>query len=221
MPTFRCRRFMPRPQLTSLLKTLKSSREPARVVTPGGVNPRGYPPAWKCVEPRFQSLVEEDCQRTLEIASLITEFVTHPITLELGTADEPCRYTPDLLVWSQEVGALFEAKSESKLAGPEIRARLTDVIRRLKKRDLHLVLMLDTDVREAGLQDELKQLQRLRPVRGRFRGDVDPNLWDPRQRCEPDDELLARWARAQRICDDLLKRVMRRDPEDLLPAIND
>ncbi|MCK7491581.1 MAG: hypothetical protein MZW92_07690 [Comamonadaceae bacterium] len=74
--------------------------------------------------------------------------------------------------------------------------------------------MLDSDAREAGLQHELKSLQRLRPVRSRFRDDVDTTLWDPLERGQDDEELQARW-RAAAASDDLLRRVTRRDPDDV------
>jgi hypothetical protein len=115
---------------------------------------------------------------------------------------------------------LFEFKPAGKLASHKVARRLREVARGLASHGIELVLMLDEDARANGLQRELKELQRLRPARGRFRDDLDPNAWDPLYRQAVDEEMLERWRRAQRTCDELLMRVMRRDPEDLLPTPN-
>ena len=215
MPNSRSR-LAPRHRLMSLLQQLESSRRPARVVTFGGKSPRGNPAIWKCAEAHFQSLVEEDCQRVLDVASSVTGFETHPFVLELGTPAEPFRYTPDLLIWFGNEGALVEIKPASKLRSRTTNARLTQQLNRLERHGIHLCLLLDTDVREGDLQTMLKGLQRTRPARGRYREDLDANLFDPLQRSSPTAEALTRWAEAQRICTELLDRVMRRDPGDLL-----
>ncbi|KRB24778.1 hypothetical protein [Rhizobacter sp. Root16D2] len=208
-------RALPRAKLTALMETLRSARKVARVVTPGGVAPRGYPPSRKCQSPRFQSLVEEDCQRIFEIAKSVSAFETHPCVLKLGGADDPTTYTPDVLVWMKDLGAFFEIKPRGRLHSEKVQRRLRDVLHRLAEHGIPLVLMLDEDARDQDLQRELKELQRLRPARGRFRADVDATEWDPLFKQAVSDELLARWRNAQRLCDELLTRVMRRDPDDL------
>lgn len=75
--------------------------------------------------------------------------------------------------------------------------------------------MLDTDVRANGLQRDLKLLQRDRPARGRWRGGIDPAAWDPECSTEVPEHLRELWWNAKRECDALLKRVMRRDPDEL------
>ena len=92
------------------------------------------------------------------------------------------------------------------------------VIRRLRDHGLELVLILDTDIDVAGLQTELAKLLRQRPIVGRSRPRLDTSVWDPLSRGPEDLEVAARWAAAQRECDALLTRVMRRNPDDLLDA---
>ena len=83
-------------------------------------------------------------------------------------------------------------------------------------------LVLEGELRAAALQVELKDLLRLRPAPRRQRSDVDFQTWDPVDGSPPPDDVTAtRWARAQAECDALLERVMRRDPGDLLPEIQD
>jgi len=209
-------RVLPRHTLTKLLKELSSRHTPAKVVTPRGVAPRGIPAVWKCEAPRYQSLIEEDCARVADIASCIAAFETHPAKLELGTAEEPLAYTPDLLLWSGDWGAVVEVKPAEKLSSSRTGTRLKKVADRLRRHGIPLCLLLDTDVRAHGLQTTLKLLQRERPVRGRYRADVDATLWDPHGRAPASAEQLVRWQNAQRVCDDLLRRVMRRNPDDLL-----
>lgn len=211
-------RSMPRAKLAALLDSLRSTRKVARVVTPGGVAPRGYPLSRKCPSPRFQSLVEEDCLRVLEIASLVSSYETQPIVLELGDAVGRLTYTPDVVAWLGDKGAVVEFKPAERVTSRKVARRLREVGAGLARHGIPLVLMLDVDARDNDLQRELKELQRLRPVRGRFREDLDPHAWDPLWKEAVSEELLARWRKAQRICDDLLTRVMRRDPEDLLPT---
>lgn len=209
-------RVVPRPVLTKLLKELTSRHSPAKVVTARGLAPRGVPAVWKCEAPRYQSLIEEDCARVVDIASSIAAFETHPAKLELGTAEEPLAYTPDLLLWSADWGAVVEVKPAEKLSCSRTATRLKRVADRLRRHGIPLCLLLDTDIRAHGLQTTLKLLQRERPVRGRYRADVDATLWDPHGRTPGSAEQLARWQYAQQVCDDLLRRVMRRNPDDLL-----
>lgn len=212
-------RLLPRHQLSNLLLELQSPRKPARVVTPGGIAPRGNPSSWKCRDPRFQSLVEEDCQRVLEIARSVSAYETHSVTLDIGSPDDPLRYTPDLIVWSGDLGAVIEVKPERKLSCAKTAIRLRRVIAGLHQRGIPLCLLMDTDARADGLQTELKKLQRERPARGHFRADIDPNCWDPLSRTEPTIDQLERWNAAQKTCDELLSRVMRRDPDGLIPTV--
>lgn len=218
MPTISSERLMPRAQLLKLLRELKSSRKQAKVVTIGGVAPRGHQTSWKGARAAFQSLVEDDSQRVLEIASCVTGMQSHPVTLELGPAGSSFAYTPDLLVWFGDAGALVEVKPRSKLSNAKVYTKLHRNMRGLEAHGIRLCLLLDTDVRDSGLQQTLKVLERERPARGHFRADLDSSLWDPRGRAEPSDALIERWEAAQKTCDELLERVMKRDPDELLPV---
>jgi hypothetical protein len=109
-----------------------------------------------------------------------------------------------------------EIKPASKLASAKVNARLKEQLQRLKRHGISLCLLLDTDVRDGALQEQLKILQRYRPARGRHREGVNASAFDPLGRGSPSEELLVRWAEAQKVCSELLARVMRRDPGELL-----
>jgi len=81
------------------------------------------------------------------------------------------------------------------------------------------VLIAESDVREPGLQTELKELLRDRPSAGLRRRTMDTELWDPLEKTKPDAQTLRRWREAQKTCDELLDRVMRRDPDDYIQII--
>lgn len=209
-------RWMPKAQLRRLLKALLSTRKVSRVVTPGGVAPRGYPPSRKCRDPKFQSLVEEDWGRVLELASLVTAYETHPFVVDLSVPGEESSYTPDVLVWFGDHGAVMEIKPANKLRSRKVAARLEAVNRGLAAHGIGLVLALDEDARANGLQRRLKVLQRLRPARGHWREAIDCAAWDPERGTNVPDEVAALWVEAKSECDALLRRVMRRDPGELL-----
>lgn len=213
-------RSMPRTTLAALLDSLRSHRKVARVVTPGGVAPRGYPSSRKCRRPKFQSLVEEDCGRVLELANCVTGYETHPLVLDLGRSGAPLTYTPDLLVWFGDHGALIEIKPASKLTHRIVAMRLRSVMEGLARHGIPLVLMLDTDARANGIQRDLKLLQRAQPARGHWRDDIDATAWDPERGTNVPEELRDLWANAKSECDALLERVMRRDPGELISNID-
>lgn len=209
-------RWMPKAQLRPLLKALLSTRNVSRVVTPGGVAPRGYPPSRKCRDPKFQSLVEEDWGRVLELSSLVTAYETHPFVVDLSVPGEESSYTPDVLVWLGDHGAVMEIKPAGKLRSREVAARLETVSRGLAAHGIGLVLALDEDARANDLQRRLKLLQRLRPARGRWRDAIDCAAWDPERGTNVPDEVALLWFEAKNECDALLRRVMGRDPGELL-----
>lgn len=88
----------------------------------------------------------------------------------------------------------------------------------LERHGVPVVLMTESDVRADGLQDELKALLRLRPVGGRGRRLSDLTAWDVIGASRPSAEILSRWREAQRACDALLDRVMRRGPDEAIAA---
>lgn len=212
----------------ALILRLKSDREVRHVVTPSGSRARGRfaslkmsPSALgKSPSARYESLVELDTWRVLEVASHVRHFTTHPVVLALPReGDKVKHYTPDAtLAW--RTGAMcLEVKGLHWIQRPSSRASLLETIRALRNVGLPLALIVESDVREAGLQKRLRELLRLRPVAGLNRQKVNAAEWDPLHRTEPDADTLRRWREAQAICDALLDRVMRRDPDEFIQSI--
>lgn len=205
----------------ALLRSLISKRKPRPVVTPRGKRARGLEPSYKqafakASFPRFESLVEGDVLRVLEVAGAVTRFVTHPYVVDLSLSGARQDYTPDAEITLFGTVALAEAKGSYWLTVESARTTLARNARRLKELGIPFLLLLDNDVRANGLQEELKLLLRERPVCNPRRRDLDPTLWDPSRKVEPTAELLRRWRDAQKECDALLDRVMRRDPDEVL-----
>ena len=205
----------------TLLRSLISGRKPRRVVTPMGKRARGNIPSLKSApgrsDPnRFESLVEEDAARVLEVASSVVYYTTHPYVLNLAEGSESHEYTPDAEVTMVGTVALLEAKGEHWLSVEPSRRSLAKHIRALKRLGIPYLVALESDVRADGLQDELKLLLRDRPACNRRRRDLDPTQWDPSGRLQATGAQLRRWREAQKECDALLDRVMRRDPDEVL-----
>ena len=205
----------------SLLRSLISTRKPRPVVTPRGKRARGLEPSYKqafakALFPKFESLVEDDVVRVLEVAGTVTRFVTHPYVVDLSLGGKPHEYTPDAEVTMVNTVALAEAKGDYWLTVEPARTTLARNARKLKQLGVPFLLLLQSDVRAAGLQEELKLLLRERPVCNPRRRDLDPSQWDPSARVQPTGEQLRRWREAQKECDALLDRVMRRDPDEVL-----
>ena len=204
------------------INRLISAREVRPVVTPSGHRARGRFPSLKGQSTNFESLVEEDAWRIFEIASCVHKIHTHPYTLELR-ADNPQGkrfiYTPDAVVTFAGTAALVEVKGDWLLRLPKPRAKLARTLRALRREEVPILLMTESDIRPAGLQDELKALLKVRPACTRLRKNIDTCAWDPTSRVVPNAETLRRWRAAQQECDALLDRVMRRDPDELVEAI--
>lgn len=193
------------------------TRRPRNIVTPSGRGVRGYFPSRKAPKPlKFESLVEQDVLRVLEISTLPKVLATQPCVLRLRADGVACRYTPDAQVTTSEGAFLLEAKDDSALGRQDSLERLRRVISGIRGSEHHFVLILRSDVRRLGIQQELEILLRERPAPGRYIQNVDTSLWDPHGKVEPSDEMAARWAEAKRICDELLRRVMGRDPDELI-----
>jgi hypothetical protein len=204
--------------LTPRIKQLTSTRKVRPVVTPSGKRARGNFPSVKApFRTRYESLLEQDVLRVAEVSSLIRIIRTHPMVLALP-GPRLMHYTPDALFEWPSGGALIEVKATFFLTQPVSRERLREILKRLTANGLLLVLIVEHDVRKPGFQDELKELLRLRPRVGRYRPSVDPTLWDPLGQASTNEALKRRWRDAQRECDALLERVMRRDPDDLIAA---
>lgn len=205
----------------TLLRSLILARKPRPVVTPRGKRARGMEPSYKqaftkASFPKFESLVEDDVLRVLEVAGAVTRFVTHPYVVDLSLGEGRQEYTPDAEITMLHTVALGEAKGEHWLTVESARKTLVKNARRLKQLGIPFLLLLESDVRADGLQDELKLLLRERPACNPRRRDLDPSQWDPSGRTLPTGEQLRRWREAQKECDALLDRVMRRDPDQIL-----
>jgi hypothetical protein len=197
---------------------LTSKRKPRPVVTPSGKRARGNFPSIKApARSRYESLVEQDVLRVVEVSSTVHVLRTHPAVLALP-GDPLVHYTPDAQLEWPTGGMLIETKASYFLTLVPSRLRLQEIVTRLAFHELHLVLIVESDVRRDGLQDELKALLRLRPRVGRYRPGIDPTRWDPLGCSVVDFQVERRWRAAQQECDELLRRVMRRDPGELIAA---
>lgn len=206
-----------------LIDSLISDRKPRPVVTPSGHRARGYFPSCKARHTRFESLVEEDALRVLEVAPCVLTVRTHPFVLRLSYpgAEQSAwfHYTPDALVVLPDTSLLLEVKGDWLLRQPASRKNFVRTLRALRHHDVPLALLTETDVRPEGLQHELKSLLRERPVGARMRSNIDATAWDPISAVQPSGETLRRWREAQKQCDALLDRVMRRDPDELIASL--
>lgn len=204
-----------------LIAALKSNRKVRPVVTPRGHRARGKFPSFKNKATKFESLVEEDALRILEVAASVLSIQTHPCVLALVDANgDHFQYTPDAFVTRCNDAMLVEVKGDWLL---KRQVSVDSLLRTFKALDDHgvpIALLTESDVRAAGLQDELKELLRLRPVGGRHRAGIDASQWDVLGGISPTAELLRRWREAQRECDALLERVMSRGPDEAVEAIN-
>lgn len=221
MPNETKKPTVPVAEVRRLLALHKSNRRPRPVVTPMGKRARGNVPSLKAPmrlgeRNRFESLVEDDVCRVLEVAGCVVHYVTHPYVVDLSLVGERHEYTPDAEVTMLKTLALAEAKGDYWLTVGSARKTLAMNARRLKEIGIPFLLLLEGDVRADGLQDELKLLLRERPVCNPRRRDLDPMQWDPSARVPPTSDQLRRWREAQKACDALLDRVMRRDPDEAL-----
>ncbi len=205
-----------------LIAALKSNRKVRPVVTPTGHRARGKFPSIKGKETRFESLVEEDALRVLEVAASVLAIQTHPWVLALCDLNgDRFHYTPDSFVRCRYSGFLVEVKGDWLLKRQPSADSLLRTFRALDGHGVPIALLTESDVRTPGLQDELKELLRLRPVGGRLRAGVDASRWDPVGGATPTVGLLRRWRDAQQECDALLERVMRRGPDEAVAAFSE
>lgn len=197
---------------------LTSKRKVRPVVIPSGKRARGDFPSIKAPGyARFESLLEQDVLRVIEVGTWARVMRTHPAVLALP-GEPVMHYTPDVQVESDDGGILVETKATFFLTKATARDRLRTCVRRLRDNGVKLVVISEVDVQSGNLQDELKQLLRIRPIVGRYRSRIDTSLWNPLKPAVVDFEVERRWRAAQRECDALLARVMRRDPDDLIAA---
>lgn len=204
----------------SQIQLLTSNRKVRPVITPSGKRARGVFPSNKALgRARFESLLEQDVLRVLEVSSTAVQYLTHPVVLALP-GDKAMHYTPDVLVEWSGGGLLVETKATYFLKEPNARKRLQEVVRRLGEHQIRLALIVEGDVQRDGFQEELKVLLRDRPMIGRRRNGMDLNAWDPLSATPTSPETERQWRAAQRECDQLLQRVMRRDPGEFIATTN-
>ena len=206
-------------QFLNRVAQIASNRKVRPVITPSGKRARGHFPSIKSAgRVRYESLLEQDVLRVLEVCATVRRLSTHPVVLALP-GEKVVHYTPDVQIEWETGGALVETKASYFITKAESRRRLQEVVKRLAKQGLRLVLIIEQDVSRTGFQDELKELLRIRPRVGRYRPSIDAAAWDPLSPSAVDPDLERRWRSAQQECDQLLLRVMRRDPDDLISAM--
>jgi hypothetical protein len=211
---------LPECEFEALIRRLTSKRKPRRIVIPSGRRARGNFPSLKSHSARFESLVEEDAWRVAEVSTLVTSFTTHNIVLSLPQQDRQGtqHYTADACFRFDGRTVLVEVKGDWLIRKVTSRTALLNTLRNLKNSGVPLALLSESDVRSPGLQAELKELLRIRPSAGLRRRAVDPTIWDPLGYSQPDALTLRRWRDAQKACDELLDRVMRRDPGEYVES---
>ncbi|MYM25490.1 hypothetical protein GTP46_22935 [Duganella sp. FT135W] len=221
------RRTKPRPGRFSQLEIptairnigqMLSDRKVREIVTVSGRGVRGRFPSYKGKLLNFESLIEEDALRVLNVASSVSSLITQPCVFAMPGSPR-LRYTPDLQATMYGRDYFVEIKPADFQKNSHVAARLRRVISHFNTSQTPFLLILDTDLRPAGLQEELKALLRLRPAPGRYDPTLDSIQWDPHQTQTAPPALLHRWYAAQRECDALLQRVMRRDPDALFEHI--
>jgi hypothetical protein len=158
--------------------------------------------------------------RLLEVAASVKSVSTQPEVFEYLHDERPRRYTPDVKIGIESGYAFLEIKDDAALT-THSRAviRLRVAVQHLRQRGHHLRIVLRSDLVANDLQQRLQELLFVRPARGRYRPNLNAALWDPENGTTPSAEILQKWESAKRECDDLLNRIMKRDPDDLLPAV--
>jgi hypothetical protein len=190
-----------------------NQRKVRSIVTVRGRAPRGYFPSLKAQElAQFESLVEEDALRVLEVSSYVLSYQTQPVVLVLTDDQGAFNYTPDVVVRTAQAQAHYlEVKPDSFVNSEQKVHRLQRILLGMRRAGHRWSLLLESDLRNDGLQKELKELLRLRPAHGRLPSEADTAQWDPWHATAADVQTAGRWVAAQAACDQLLKRVVGRD----------
>ena len=195
-------------------------RKVREIVNVSGRGVRGHFPSYKGRLLKYESLVEEDTLRIMEIAGLVKRIITQPCVLRLDGDDTGFRYTPDALAAIGDLEYFVEVKAAGFAKNRRTVDHLRHLIAHVRRKKLPFILITEDDIRADGLQEELKLLLRSRPAPGRYDPDIDSSNWDPRNLQAADPELMQRWRQAQEVCDALIARVMRRDPDSLLETLS-
>jgi len=199
------------------------ARRPRRIVTVSGRGARGYVPMRKAALAQFESLVELKALQALEVAPSVKSITTQPRVFEYTEGARRRRYTPDVEI-EVEIGAGIEAvflevKDDERFTpGSEAAERIQAALPYLRQQGERLHIVLRSDLIANEFDRELALLLGQRPRRIRFRTDINAALWDPEMGTLPSADIQRRWEDAKRQCDELLRRIMNRDPDDLLPV---
>ncbi|BDD91975.1 hypothetical protein PanNE5_14150 [Pandoraea sp. NE5] len=153
-----------------------------------------------------------------EVAPIVKAITTQPCVFQYSNGDRMRRYTPDLAL-DTTVGAFYvEVKDEASLVeGSRNVERLRAALTHLKERGERLFIVLRSDLIENDLHRRLTRILRMRPIRRRHRPGIDTSLWDPEGGTTPPVDIHEQWESAKQECDALLRRIMKRDPDGLLP----
>ncbi|WP_244099047.1 Tn7 transposase TnsA N-terminal domain-containing protein [Burkholderia ambifaria] len=207
------------PEIIETLVIHSPQRRRRRIVTVSGLGVRGKFPSRKSVKSaEFESLIEEMALRFLEVAPSVTAITTQPQVFEYSDGASRRRYTPDVAIETTNGTAFLEVKDDASLAShSRAIVRLRAAARYLRQRGERFHLVLRSDLIANELQDRLQQLLAVRPMRGRYRPNIDATRWDPENGTHPPAEVQQQWESAKQECDALLHRIMKRDPDDLLP----
>lgn len=206
--------------ISRIVAIYPSSRRPRRIVTVSGRGVRGTFPSRKAAKSaEFESRVEEMALRLLEVAPLVKSITTQPHVFEYSDGSRKRRYTPDLAIETLDGASLLEVKDDETLTtDSEEVERTRAAVRYLRQRGCRIHIVLRADLVADDLQTRLELLLRERPLRGRYRPNIDATLWDPERGTVPPLDVQRQWEDAKRQCDELLHRIMKRDPDDLLPV---
>nr|WP_306456889.1 TnsA endonuclease N-terminal domain-containing protein [Paraburkholderia bryophila] len=157
----------------------------------------------------------------MEVAPSVKSIATQPRVFEYMDGTRRRRYTPDVAI---EIGtanetAYLEVKDDGAFTRSSKAAdRIRAAIRHFRQRGESFYIVFRADLVANNLQLQLELLFRTRPVRTRYRTDIDATLWDPESGTLPSAEIQQQWEDAKHQCDELLRRIMRRDPDELLPV---
>jgi len=202
---------------------LISTRKVRPVITRDGNRARGRFPSIRFSQTRYESLVEEDALRIMEIASSVLNCKSHPFVLELHDPQwgKDFHYTPDLFAEFSHTSCVIEVKGDWLLKLEKPRASLLRTCRSLKASGIPFVVIVERDIRANGLQERLKDLLRRRSTGSRRLEGIDKTVWDPLGATDPSGDDLRLWRDAQQECNALLHRVMGRDPEEFVECFQE
>jgi hypothetical protein len=168
---------------------------------------------------RFRTVLQREALRVFEVSSLVRRILTTPPCLQLEGRTGPIHRAPAFLLEFATGVAIVEIKRDRSPKFSRSSWRTLETRRRLHAMGVGHFIVCRHDVHERSLQEELARLIAARPVSGRHLDGGDVSAWDPFFRSETDIGSEMRWLAAQRECDALLARVMRRhDPGELALA---